>query len=120
MSLKKLNKNQLIERVNVLQEAVNIAEAESNSLKSKLNTAENKLNNAECYLGNVQELISDINVRFTASGDLIKVDFKVFRDFIQIVWNKVKESSFECRNTEIKVKTKFWVRSVLSIIGFKL
>jgi hypothetical protein len=109
MSLKKLNKSQLIERVHEL-----------NAQVAASKNAQSTLDKSACYIGNVEELVLDVSNKFTSGGDVIKVDFITVREFIQTIWDKVKESSLECRNTEIKVKTGFWVKSLLAILGLKL
>lgn len=111
-------------------EILRLEVAELNALQIKLEnenkTLKDKAEKIKCYLGNVDELIEDIDKNFIDqnTGKFVKVNFKVVIRFIQKIWDKIKETSKECHEKEIKVQFKgFWkplVSGALSLIGLKL
>ena len=86
---------------------------------------EDKLKSAECNIGNITELSETVRQEFiNPDGGLVKADFKTVIKFLQIFWDKVKETALECNSVKIEVKFKgFWngfVKSALSLVGLKL
>lgn len=84
------------------------------------------LADAGCYLGNLAEMFdetSDVMVE-NAEGKVV-LDFDGFRDVLQIVWNKFKETLSECAGKEIEVKLPggyvgIILNAALAAVGFKL
>lgn len=81
----------------------------------------------ECYTANIAELADEIEDELFEENDtgVVTLDFDAFKGLLQVVWNKVKETAFECENKRIEVKLPSgWVGTLigaaLSAIGFKL
>ena len=93
----------------------------------KTQTLKTSLGDAACYIGNVAELAEEVGDVLVEDGDgKIILDFDGGIKLLQVVWDKVKETVFECAGgQELQIKLREGIlggiiAAALSLVGFRL
>ena len=92
----------------------------------KQTSLKNVLEKTECYTQNVAELAEEIGAEVIENGQVVQIDWRTVISLLQIIWDKVKESVFECENgKELIVKLPpgmvgSILSSVLAFLGIRL
>ena len=81
----------------------------------------------ECYTANVAELADEVeDMLFEENTEgVVVLDFTGVKNLLQILWNKIKETAFECEGKRIEVRLPEGlvgtiIAAALAAVGFKL
>jgi hypothetical protein len=81
-----------------------------------------------CYDENVLELLKEFRTKFVdpTTGEMVKISFAEALELIQVLWNKIKETSQECTGKPIQVEiggegiAPFILKTLLKALGLEL
>lgn len=83
-----------------------------------------ELDVVECLAVNVGQVAKDLKEEVEVDGEYIKLTWKTGIALIQLLWNAVKKTVFDCFGKQIKVEIGGWlgdlVRFALTFLGLKL